>query len=268
MRITGPGIWGPPVDRNGAIALLRRTLELGINLIDTADSYGPNVSESLIAEALHPYPKHLLITTKGGLLRTGPDQWPLDGRPEHLRDALEGSLKRLRLAEIDVYQFHRPDPNVPFEESVGAIAQMRAEGKVRHVGLSNVTLDELARAQQIVPIVTVQNHYNLATRRSERMTVAESEQMIDTCAQQGIGFIPWAPLTTGALARPGGPLDQIAQRHNALTNQIVIAWLLQRSSTMLPIPGTSSIKHLEENVAGAAIKLSKEEFDAIDQAAR
>ena len=268
MRITGPGIWGPPVDRNGAIALLRRTLELGINLIDTADSYGPNVSESLIAEALHPYPKHLLITTKGGLLRTGPDQWPLDGRPEHLRDALEGSLKRLRLAEIDVYQFHRPDPNVPFEESVGAIAQMRAEGKVRHVGLSNVTLDELARAQQIVPIVTVQNHYNLATRQSERMTVAESEQMIDTCAQQGIGFIPWAPLTTGALARPGGPLDQIAQRHNALTNQIVIAWLLQRSSTMLPIPGTSSIKHLEENVAGAAIKLSKEEFDAIDQAAR
>jgi aryl-alcohol dehydrogenase-like predicted oxidoreductase len=268
MRITGPGIWGPPVDRNGAIALLRRTLELGINLIDTADSYGPNVSESLIAEALHPYPKHLLITTKGGLLRTGPDQWPLDGRPEHLRDALEGSLKRLRLAEIDVYQFHRPDPNVPFEESVGAIAQMRAEGKVRHVGLSNVTLDELARAQQIVPIVTVQNHYNLATRQSERMTVAESEQMIDTCAQQGIGFIPWAPLTTGALARPGGPLDQIAQRHNAMTNQIVIAWLLQRSSTMLPIPGTSSIKHLEENVAGAAIKLSKEEFDAIDQAAR
>ncbi len=268
MRITGPGIWGPPVDRNGAIALLRRTLELGINLIDTADSYGPNVSELLIAEALHPYPKHLLITTKGGLLRTGPDQWPLDGRPEHLRDALEGSLKRLRLAEIDVYQFHRPDPNVPFEESVGAIAQMRAEGKVRHVGLSNVTLDELARAQQIVPIVTVQNHYNLATRQSERMTVAESEQMIDTCAQQGIGFIPWAPLTTGALARPGGPLDQIGQRHNALTNQIVIAWLLQRSSTMLPIPGTSSIKHLEENVAGAAIKLSKEEFDAIDQAAR
>ncbi len=268
MRITGPGIWGPPADKQGAIALVRRTVELGINLIDTADSYGPDVSELLIAEALYPYPKGLVITTKGGLLRTGPNGWPPDGHPAHLREALEGSLQRLRLEQIDLYQFHRPDPNVPFEESVGAIAQMREEGKIRHVGLSNVTLDELARAQTIVPIVTVQNHYNLAKRQSERMAISESEEMIDTCAQQGIGFLPWSPLTTGSVARPNGPLDRIAHQHKALPNQIVVAWLLQRSSTMLPIPGTSSIKHLEENVAGAAIKLSKEEFDAIDHDAR
>jgi aryl-alcohol dehydrogenase-like predicted oxidoreductase len=268
MRVAGPGAWGPPADKQGAIALLRRVVELGINLIDTADSYGPDVSELLIAEALYPYPKDLVISTKGGLLRTGPNGWPLDGRPAHLREALEGSLRRLRLDQIDLYQFHRPDPNVPFEDSVGAIAKMREEGKIRHVGLSNVTLDELERAQSIVPIVTVQNHYNLAKRQSERMTVTDSEQMIDTCAQQGIGFLPWSPLTTGPLAQPGRPLDQIVQRHKALPNQIVIAWLLQRSSTMLPIPGTSSIKHLEENIAGAALTLSKEEWDAIDQDAR
>ncbi len=268
MRITGPGIWGPPADRQGALVLLRRTVELGINLIDTADSYGPNVSEELIAEALFPYPPNLVIATKGGLLRTGPGQWPLDGRPQHLRTALEGSLTRLRLNQIDLYQFHRPDPHVPFEESVGALAQLRAEGKIRHIGLSNVTLDELARAQQIVPIVTVQNHYNLAKRQSERMNMADSEAMIDTCAQQGIGFIPWAPLSMGALAEPGSVLAQVAQRHAATPNQILVAWLLQRSSTMLPIPGTSSIAHLEENVAGAAIRLSQEDFDAIDQAAR
>ncbi|GHO42011.1 aldo/keto reductase [Ktedonospora formicarum] len=267
MRITGEGIWGPPANKQEAIALLRRTLELGINLIDTADSYGPNVSEELIAEALFPYPEGLVIATKGGLLRTGPGRWPLDGRPEHLREALEGSLRRLRVDHIDLYQFHRPDPKVPFEDSVGEIAKMQQEGKIRHVGLSNVTIDELARAQKIVSIVTVQNHYNLSKRESERMTAQQSEEMIDICARQGIGFIPWNPLSTGALARPGSKLDQVAKKHNAQSSQIALAWLLHRSPTLLPIPGTSSIKHLEENVLGATIELSQEEFDAINQGA-
>lgn len=266
MRITGPGIWGPPANKQEALAVLRRTLDLGINLIDTADSYGPDVSESLIAEALYPYPKGLVIATKGGLLRTGPGQWPQDGRPEHLREALEGSLRRLRVDVIDIYQFHRPDPKVPFEDSVGEVARLKAEGKIRHVGVSNVTLDELARAQKIVPIVTVQNHYNLADRASERMSVADSEKMIDVCASQGIGFIPWAPLNAGALSNPGGVLDEIAKAHNATPNQIVIAWLLKRSSTVLPIPGTASVKHLEENTLGATIKLSDEEYKRINQA--
>ena len=268
MRLTGPGIWGPPADKQEAIAVLRRALELGVNLIDTADSYGPGVSESLIAEALYPYPKDLVIATKGGLLRTGPNQWPADGRPEHLREALEGSLRRLRLDHIDIYQFHRPDPKVPFEDSVGELAKMREAGKIRHVGLSNVTTDQLARAQKIVPIVTVQNHYNLAMRQSEHMTVAESEEMIDRCAREGIGFIPWSPLSFGELAHSGGALDQIAKRHNARPSQIALAWLLKRSSTMLPIPGTSSVKHLEENIVGATIRLSQEEFDAIDRAGK
>ena len=268
MRLTGPGIWGPPADKQEAIAVLRRALELGVNLLDTADSYGPGVSESLIAEALYPYPKDLVIATKGGLLRTGPNQWPADGRPEHLREALEGSLRRLRLDHIDIYQFHRPDPKVPFEDSVGELAKMREAGKIRHVGLSNVTIDQLARAQKIVPIVTVQNHYNLAMRQSEHMTVAESEEMIDRCAREGIGFIPWSPLSFGELAHSGGALDQIAKRHNARPSQIALAWLLKRSSTMLPIPGTSSVKHLEENIVGATIRLSQEEFDAINRAGK
>ena len=268
MRLTGPGIWGPPADKQEAIAVLHRALELGINLIDTADSYGPEVSESLIAEALFPYPKDLVIATKGGLLRTGPGQWPADGRPEHLRVALEGSLRRLRIDHIDIYQFHRPDPKVPFEDSVGALAKMREEGKIRHIGLSNVTIDQLARAQKIVPIVTVQNHYNLAMRESEHMTAAESEEMIDLCARQGIGFIPWSPLAFGELARSGSAIDQIAKLHNAQPSQIALAWLLKRSSSMLPIPGTSTVKHLEENVVGATIKLSQEEFDTIDQASK
>ncbi len=266
MRITGEGIWGPPADKAEAIAVLRRTLELGINLIDTADSYGPEVSESLIAEALYPYPQNLVIATKGGLLRTGPGQWPPDGRPQHLREALEGSLRRLRLETIDIYQFHRPDPNVPFEDSVGELARLREAGKIRHVGLSNVTVDELQRARQIVPIVTVQNHYNLANRKSERTTVKDSEEMVDLCARLGIGFIPWSPLSAGALTRPGSVLDQIARRHNALPTQIALAWLLKRSSTVLPIPGTGQVKHLEENTLGATIKLSQEEFDTISQA--
>src|SRR6266536_5935840 len=268
MRLTGEGIWGPPANRQEAIAVLRRALELGINLIDTADAYGPEVSENLIAEALYPYPEDLVIATKGGLLRTGPGQWPQDGSPRHLREALEGSLHRLRLDRIDIYQFHHPDPKVRFEDSVSEIAKMQAEGKIRHVGLSNVTLEELARAQKIVPIVTVQNHYNLANRQSERMSVEQSEEMIDTCARQGIGFIPWSPLSAGDLSKPGGPLDQIAKRHNAQPSQIALAWLLQRSSTMLPIPGTSTVKHLEENVAAATIKLSQEEFDSINRGSK
>src|SRR5260221_1835873 len=277
MRLTGPGIWGPPRDKQEALRVLRRAPELGINLIDTADSYGPDVAESLIAEALYPYPRGLVIATKGGLTRSGPDQWIPDGRPQHLREALESSLRRLRLDRIDIYQFHYPDPNVPFEESVGALAAMRAEGKIRHVGLSNITTDELARAQKIVPIVTVQNHYNLADRRSERMDEAQSEQMIDTCARQRIGFIPWSPLTArmdeaqsgtaGQLARGGGPLGQIARQHNAQPSQIALAWLLKRSPTMLPIPGTSSVQHLEEDVQGATIQLTQEEFDTIQRTA-
>lgn len=268
MRITGEGIWGPPENKQEAIALLHRALELGINLLDTADSYGPEVSESLIAEALYPYPQGLVIATKGGLLRTGPGQWPMDGSPKHLREALEASLRRLRVDRIDIYQFHRPDPKVPFEDSVGEIAKMQAEGKIRHVGLSNITLDELERAQKIVPIVTVQNRYNLAHREFERMTASQSEEMIDTCARQGIGFIPWSPLAMGELARPGSALDHIAKQHNALPSQIAVAWLLQRSTTMLPIPGTSSVKHLEENVTGATIKLTKEEFETIDKSSK
>ena len=268
MRLTGPGIWGPPADKQEAIAVLHRALELGVNLIDTADSYGPEVSESLIAEALYPYPKDLVIATKGGLLRTGPGQWPQDGRPEHLREALEGSLRRLRLDHIDIYQFHRPDPNVPFEDSVGTLAKMREEGKIRYVGLSNITIGQLLRAQKIMPIVTVQNHYNLAMRQSEQMTVSETEEMIDLCARQGIGFIPWSPLAFGELAHSGGILDQVAKRHGARPGQIALAWLLKRSSTMLPIPGTSSVNHLEENIAGATIRLSQEEFDAIDRASK
>lgn len=265
MHLTGPGIWGPPASKQEAIAVLHRALELGINLIDTADAYGPEVSESLIAEALYPYPQGLVIATKGGLVRPGPDQWVSDGRPEHLREALESSLQRLRLDRIDIYQLHRPDPNVPFAESVGALAKMREEGKIRHVGISNVTIEQLAQAQQIVPIVTVQNHYNLAHRQSESMAVAESEAMIDVCARQRIGFMPWFPLATGELTRQSGLLDQIARRHNAQPSQIALAWLLQRSPNMLPIPGTSSIKHLEENVRGATIKLTQEEFDALDR---
>jgi len=268
MRLTGEGIWGPPANKQEAIAVLHRALELGINLIDTADSYGPEVSELLIAEALYPYPKDLVIATKGGLLRPGPGQWLPDGRPEHLREALEGSLRRLRLERIDIYQFHRPDPRVPFEDSVGELAKMRADGKIRHVGLSNITIEQLAQAQKIVPIVTVQNHYNLASRESERMSAQQSEEMIDICERQGIGFIPWNPLAAGELARSGGPLDQIAKRHNAKPSQIALAWLLKRSSTMLPIPGTSSVKHLEENAMGATIRLTQEEFEAIDRSSK
>jgi aryl-alcohol dehydrogenase-like predicted oxidoreductase len=258
MRITGPGIWGPPADHGEAIATLRRAVELGVNFIDTADAYGPRVSEELIAEALYPYPKGLVIATKGGLERSGPGAWSPNGRPQHLRSALEGSLKRLRLERVDVYQFHRPDPKVRFEDSVGELARFREEGKVHHVGLSNVTAEQLAQAQKIVPIVSVQNRYNLEQRASE--------EMVDECARQGLAFLPWNPLSVGNLAGPGGPIGQIAQRYNAAPRQIALAWLLQRSGTMLAIPGTGSVPHLEENAMAATIKLAREEYEAIDRA--
>ncbi|HEX6777540.1 MAG TPA: aldo/keto reductase [Ktedonobacterales bacterium] len=257
MRITGQGIWGEPVNREEAKATLRRALQLGINLIDTADAYGPEVSERLIAETLYPYPQGLVIATKGGLLRPGPDQWEPDGRPEHLRAALEGSLKRLRLERIDIYQFHRPDPKVPLENSLGTLAKLQAAGKIRHIGISNVTAEELARARQIAPIVSVQNRYNLTDRASE--------DLVDICEREGLAFIPWFPLATGELARPGGPLDRIAQRHQARPSQIALAWLLKRSPAMLPIPGTSTAAHLEENTGGARISLSQQEFEELSR---
>ena len=257
MRLPGPGIWGPPRNKDEAIAVLRRAVELGVNLLDTADSYGPEVSESLIAEALYPYPPQLVIATKGGYLRPGPDQWQPDGRPEHLRAVLEGSLRRLRLQRIDVYQLHVPDPKVPYEVSVRALADMRAEGKIRHIGVSNVNREQLEIARSIVPIVSVQNRYNLIDR--------SSEEMVGICERYNLGFIPWFPLATGDLARAGGKLDQIAARHHATPAQIALAWMLQRSPNMLPIPGTSSVRHLEEDVAAAQIKLSKDDFQALDK---
>lgn len=257
MQLPGPGVWGPPKNKDEAIAVLRRAVELGVNLLDTADSYGPEVAESLIAEALYPYPPQLVIATKGGYLRPGPDQWKPDGRPEHLREALEGSLRRLRLERIDLYQLHVPDPNVPYEVSVRALAEMRAQGKIRHIGVSNVNREQLEIARSIVPIVTVQNRYNLEDR--------SSEEMVNICERDGLGFIPWFPLATGDLARAGGKLDQIAARHRATPAQIALAWLLQRSRVMLPIPGTSSVKHLEEDIAAAQIKLSDDEFRALDE---
>jgi aryl-alcohol dehydrogenase-like predicted oxidoreductase len=252
MRITGSGIWGEPANKPEAIAVLKRALELGVNLIDTADAYGPNVSEEIIAEALYPYPPELVIATKGGLLRGGPNNWYPDGRPEHLREALDGSLKRLRLERIDLYQFHRPDPAVKFADSVGTLADLQKAGKIGQIGLSNITPEQLAEAQAIVPIVTVQNRYNLADRASEAL--------VDICAQQGIGFIPWFPLATGELAKTGGKLDLIAHNYQATPAQIALAWLLKRSPTMLPIPGTSSVAHLEENIKGATIMLSDADF--------
>ena len=252
MRITGKGIWGEPENPEEARAVLKRAVELGINLIDTADSYGPHVSERLIGETLHPYPEDLVIATKGGLLRDGPGQWRRDARPEHLREACEGSLKRLKLDRIDLYQLHRIDPRVPAEEPLGALAELREEGKIRHIGLSEVSVEQIQRAQQIVPIVSVQNRYNLTDR--------DSEAVLDFCEREGIGFIPWFPLATGDLARPGGPLDEIATRYGASPGQVALAWLLWRSPVMLPIPGTSSVAHLVENVAAASLELDEEEF--------
>ena len=258
MRITGNGIWGPPDDPETARALLRRVVELGVNLIDTADSYGPEVSENLIAEALHPYPDGLVIATKGGLRRTGPGRWPRDARPERLKECCEGSLRRLRLERIDLYQVHAPDPSVPLEDSVGALKALQDEGKIRHIGISNVSLEELERAREVVDVVTVQNRYSVVDRHSE--------DVLEACEDAGIGFIPWFPLATGDLAEPGGPLEEIARAHGATSGQVALAWLLARSRVMLPIPGTSSVDHLHENVGAAELQLSDDELRQISDA--
>jgi pyridoxine 4-dehydrogenase len=257
MRITGEGIWGEPDDPEEAKRVLRRAVELGVNLIDTADAYGPGDSERLIAEALHPYPADLVIATKGGLTRPGPTQWEPDGRPEHLREACEQSLKRLRLETIDLYQLHTPDRKVPFEDSVGALADLQMEGKIRLVGLSNVRVEQLEAARQIVDVVSVQNRYNLADRKHE--------SVLERCAELGVGFIPWFPLATGDLAEHGGALAEIAAAKGATPAQVAIAWLLGRAPVVLPIPGTSSIEHLEENIAAAAVELTDEELQRLDQ---
>ena len=258
MRITGRGIWGPPKDVAECRAVLRRALELGVNFIDTADSYGPRVSEELIAETLHPYPDDLVIATKGGLLRDGPGRWRADCSPEHLREALDGSLARLKLDRIDVYQLHTVDRKVPYEDSVGALAELQQEGKIRHIGVSNVSVANLAKARELVEVVTVQNRYNVADRRSE--------DVVDECERLGIGFIPWAPVSAGDLAELGRSLDAIAEDHDAKVAQIALAWLLHRSRSMLPIPGTSSVEHLEENVAAAGISLTEEDLRRIEAA--
>jgi pyridoxine 4-dehydrogenase len=248
MRLCGPGVWGEPEDPRAAQTVLRRAVELGVNLIDTADAYGPEVNERQILRALHPYPESLVIATKGGYTRQGPGRWRTNGRPKRLREACEGSLRRLKLDRIDLYQLHRPDRRVPFENSVLALAELREEGKIRHVGLSNVGVEEISLALDIVPIASVQNRYNLNDR--------SSEAVIEACEREGIAFIPWYPLATGKLARPGGPVDEIAGRHGATPAQVALAWLLARSPMMLPIPGTSSVKHLEENVAAADLRLT------------
>ncbi len=255
MRLTGEGIWGPPKDRKRALAVLRRAVELDINFIDTADSYGPHISEELIAEALFPYPVGLVIATKGGWNRPGPNQWTHDATPSHLRKAVEGSLKRLRLDRIDVYQLHIPDPVVSFEASVETLAQLRNEGKIRLVALSNVTQEHIERARRIVPIVSVQNRYSFADR--------EWDYVVDYCESNGIAFIPWFPLGAGKVA--GDVLNQIAQAHRTSTTQVALAWLLRRSPIMLPIPGTSSIEHLEENVAAASVRLTDEDYQILSQ---
>ena len=255
MRLTGEGIWGPPKDRKGALAVLRRAVELDVNFIDTADSYGPHVSEELIAEALFPYPGGLVIATKGGWNRPGPNQWTHDATPSHLRKAVEGSLKRLRLDRIDVYQLHIPDPVVSLEASVETLAQLRNEGKIRLVALSNVTQEHVERARKIVPIVSVQNRYSFADR--------EWDYVVDYCERNGIAFIPWFPLGAGRVA--GEVLNRIAQVHHASPTQVALAWLLRRSPMVLPIPGTSSIAHLEENVAAVSVRLTDDDYQKLSR---
>jgi len=255
MRLTGEGIWGPPKDRKAALAVLRRATELDVNFIDTADSYGPNVSEELIAEALFPYPAGLVIATKGGWNRPGPNQWTHDATPSHLREAVEGSLKRLRLDRIDVYQLHIPDPVVSFEASVETLAQLRNEGKIRLVAVSNVTQEHIERARKIVPIVSVQNRYSFADR--------EWDYVVNYCERNGIAFIPWFPLGAGKVA--GEILGRIAQAHSASPTQVALAWLLRRSPIMLPIPGTSSIEHLDQNVVAASLCLTEEDYQMLSR---
>jgi pyridoxine 4-dehydrogenase len=258
MRITGPGIWGPPSDPAGAVALLRRAVELGVNFIDTADSYGPHVSEELIATALAPY-DGVLVATKGGLTRSGPGAWGVDGRPERLRAALEGSLRRLAVERIDLYQLHRPDPAVPFEDSLGVLVEAQQAGKIRHIGLSNVTAAELEQALAIAEIVSVQNRYSALDRGSQAV--------LDACTQRAIAFIPWFPLAAGEAAEADGTLAEVARSHGASPGQIALAWLLEVSPVMVPIPGTSKIAHLEENVAAADIVLSAAEVEALSRPA-
>ena len=255
MRITGPGIWGEPADHDEVIAVLKTAIDLGITIIDTADSYGPDVSERLIAEALYPYPSDLVIATKAGLVRGGPSRWETDGRPEHLRSAFEGSLRRLRLERIDLMQLHAVDDDVPFPEQIGTLVELQREGKIRHIGLSNVTLEQLEIARGMATIVSVQNRYNLADR--------EQEPMLDYCSQEKIAFIPWFPLATGDLAKPGGELAHIAERLGALPAQVALAWLLAKSPVMLPIPGTSRVQHLKENVDAAKLKLTDADMLAL-----
>jgi len=256
MRITGERIWGWPPDRQNALKVLRRAVELGVNLIDTADAYGPDTSELLIAEALYRYPKGLVVATKGGLTRPGPGQWVPNCRPEHLKQALEGSLKRLRLERIDLYQLHTVDRKVPLEQSLGALKEMQDAGKIRHVGLSNVSTDEIVRARKVLPIVSVQNEYNIEDRKSERVLVY--------CEKENIGFLPWFPIGGGRGLKPENPLNAAAKAHGVSVVQVALAWLLERSPLMLPIPGTSSVPHLEENIAAAKLKLTPEEWKAID----
>lgn len=251
MRVCGPSVWGAPKDRAHALRVLRRAVELGVNFFDTADSYGPHVDEELIAEALHPYPKGFVIATKGGLVRPKPSRWDEDARPEHLKKALDGSLKRLKLERIDLYQLHAPDPRVPFEDSIGALADAQRAGKIRHIGVSNVDVAQLERARKLVTVVSVQNEYNLENR--------SSEDVLERCEKLGIAFLPWYPLGAGAALRTS-KVKAIAKRLGATPAQVAIAWLLARSPVMLPIPGTSSIQHLEENVAAAKLQLAKEDF--------
>jgi aryl-alcohol dehydrogenase-like predicted oxidoreductase len=259
MRITGKGIWGPPADHGAAIRVLKLLPELGVDFIDTAEAYGPYVSEELIAEALSPY-KNVVVATKGGLTRSGPEQWELLGRPEFLRQGVMMSLRRLKVERIDLWQLHRIDPKVPRHEQFGVIAAMQKEGQIRHAGLSQVSVEEIEAARKFFPVATVQNRYNLADRADEKV--------LEHCTQQKIGFIPWYPLAAGDLAKPGGALDTVAKAHKATPGQIALAWVLKRSPVMLPIPGTSSVAHLEENVAAAEIKLTDAEFATLDKAAR
>jgi pyridoxine 4-dehydrogenase len=259
MRITGDGIWGEPKDRGEALNVLRRALELGVNFIDTADSYGPEVSENLIAEALYPYKKDLVIATKGGFARSGPNRWEMVGRPEYLRQCVEMSLRRLKLERIDLYQLHRIDPKVPVEESLGALKDLQKAGKIRHIGLSEVSTAEIERANKTVKIVSVQNQYNLSDRRHEKV--------LKYCEQHQLAFIPYFPVAAGKLAQPGGPLDATAKNHKATIAQLSLAWLLHHSPVTLPIPGTSSVKHLEENMAAAKLQLTADEWQAIESAA-
>ncbi len=258
MRITGAGIWGEPADPAGCRDLLRRVVQDGVNLIDTADSYGPEVSELLIAEALRPYPDDLVIATKGGLERPGPNRWVANCRPDRLRRCCEASLKRLGLERIDLYQLHTVDPKVPIEDSIGALAELQEEGKIRHIGVSNVGLDDLERAQQIVPIVSVQNRYNVVDRASE--------DVLQECAQQQLAFFPWAPIASGNdIARHGPAVQESARRHGATARQVAVAWLLAHSPVILPIPGTSSISHFKENLEAAQLELEEDELEALDE---